>query len=88
MKTQFNRDVYEYDPINETYVDDQCCENCAMFGSCPLDETEIERRIRNRYSGVTAEKMLRAAKKRIDEDGIKRGGELVWCIYWKERVYG
>ena len=88
MKTQFNRDVYQRDPINEMYVYDQCCKNCALREACPLDEEEIERQIRKSYGGVTAEKMLRAAKKRIAEDGIKRDEELVWCIYWKERAYG
>ena len=58
----------------ETYVDDQFCQNCRNHGCmCPMEPPE-ENEEPEEYDRVM---------KRRKEDAIVRGGEPVWCIYWE-----
>ncbi len=58
----------------ETYVDDQFCQNCRNYGyMCPMELPE-ENEEPEEYDRVM---------KRRKEDAIVRGGEPVWCIYWE-----
>lgn len=68
-------DAYRDD--EELYVYDQDCSNCANRGTCLcpmfLDEEE------------TDERKIKAVEKKRKEDAVTHGGEIDWCIYWKQK---
>lgn len=69
-----------YRDDEELYVYDQCCGNCANHCTCLcpmfLDEEE------------TDERKIKAVERKRKEDAVIRGGELDWCIYWKQKHGG
>lgn len=65
-----------YRDDEETYVYDQCCDNCALNhpGVCPMDFDEDEKNICKKRSN----------EKKLREDAIRRDGVVQWCIYWQQ----
>ena len=70
----------EFDSYREdedTYVYDQCCENCGrMF--CPMKLPDTDPREARYVRGM----------RRRKEDAELRDGEPVWCIYWQKKKQG
>lgn len=63
-----------YRDDEEIYVYDQCCENCALHDCCPMDISETDTKA-----------TVRRKKRLQEEDAVRRDGEIVWCVNWKQK---
>ena len=80
----------DYVDEDDTYVDDQSCDNCRN-PVCPMNMPETaEEHFReygtlSDYDRIEHEKTLSKVVNLRSEDAVTDGDELIWCIYWKGR---